>query len=395
MGKLMILGAGIYQLPAIKSAKELGHTVITVDNIPNNIGHKYSDFCENVSTIDTKGVLEVARKHKIDGIMTIASDIALPVVSFVGEKLELQTLNRYQAEIMSSKPNFRYFLQTNKLPSPEFCEATTWADIEMFFKKVGPPLFIKPSDRSGSKGVAKANSLNELFQYFPKALEASLKGSVCVERFLDGIEVGCEAFCFEGKVEIIAITNKRLTDSHVVCGHSLPCKLSSESVKQVKEITGKVIKALDIRWGPVNLDIILTKDGPYVIDIGGRIGGNGLPQIVRFSTEINTLEMAIEFALGEKPKVPDRVETIPAGVRIFGAAFKAILKSYTDPNMVCLRFSEIIELAMDYESGQRVNAFSEGRNRIGHVIAKGKAGQDIDSVLDSIEKALNFQYEPC
>ena len=75
------------------------------------------------------------------------------------------------------------------------------------------------------------------------------------------IKEDCEAFCFEGEVQIIAITNKRLTDNYVVYGHSLPCRLSSKEIEQVKGVAVKVIKSLDIKWGPINLDIILTKEG--------------------------------------------------------------------------------------------------------------------------------------
>ncbi|MFA4851409.1 MAG: ATP-grasp domain-containing protein [Bacteroidales bacterium] len=388
----MILGAGIYQLPAIKTAKKLGYEVITVDNIPDNVGHKLSDFSENVSTVDANGVLNVAKKHKIDGIMTIASDIAVLTVAYVGNKLHLPTITLEQAAIFSSKPRFKQFLFLKHFNVPVFKEVKCLKDAEALFNELGGPLFIKPSDRSGSKGVARINSLNELMQKFPTALGASLIGSVCVERFLEGVEVGCEAFCFGGKVAVIVITNKKMTDQFVVCGHSVPSDLSPDKINQVEAMVEKVIKALDINWGPVNLDIMITKNGLYVIDIGARLGGNGLPQIVGFSTGIDTVKMAIEVALGEKPSVPVRINDHPAGVRIFGTARKAILISYADFGSICSRFPEVIELVMDYHPGQKVNAFSEGKNRIGHVIVECRPEQNADLILDLIEQKLNFQY---
>jgi len=380
-------------LPAIKTAKKLGYNVVSVDNIPQNIGHKYSDSSENVSTLNLLEVLDVAKKHAIDGIITIASDVALPTVSFVADQLKLQALPLNLAERISSKTKFRSFLKNNKLLVPEYCEATTLAEAEIFFNKVGHPIFIKPSDRSGSKGVAKINSLDELIQKFPAALAASIRGSVCVEKYLVGIEVGCEAFCFDGRVEILAVTNKRVTDRHVVCGHSLPCQLSLERVKQVKEMVSKVILLLGIKWGPVNLDILLTEDGPYVIDIGGRLGGNGLPQIVELSTGVNTLRLAIAVALGEKPTPPAQIKTLPAGVRVFGSEAKAVIKGFTDLRMVRSKFPEIFELVIDYAPGQTVPEFSEGKYRLGHVIVREEPGKNVNLLLDLIEKEISLQYE--
>lgn len=74
--KLMILGAGVSQLDAIRKAVELGFYVITVDYLPDNIGHKFSHQFVNCSTVDKEGILKIARDLSIDGIVTFASDVA-------------------------------------------------------------------------------------------------------------------------------------------------------------------------------------------------------------------------------------------------------------------------------------------------------------------------------
>lgn len=392
MKKLMILGAGIYQLPAIKCAKQLGHKVITVDYYPFNIGHRFSDHYENISTVDCERVFFAAQKHKIDGIMTIASDVAVPTVAYVASKLDLSSITPEQATIMSSKIKSREFLHSKRLPAPLFKEVTNLDEATKFFNEIGPPLFIKPSDRSGSKGVGIINSLVDLYQKFPKAQSASLEGLVCLETFLEGTEVGCEAFCFNGVPKLIVITNKKLTKDFVVCGHSLPCNLSPEVVEQIKTAVRNVSMALDVQLGPVNLDIIVTENGPYIIDIGARLGGNGLPIIVGYSTGIDTIKLAVKIALGEKPNFHKKLTHFPVGVRIFGAPYKSILKSYEDVEDICNRFKDIIDLVILYKPGEKVYAFTEGGNTIGYVIARGKDLENVISTMDAVERCLNFQY---
>jgi len=77
MGKLLIIGASVLQLPAIRKAKEKGFYVGVVDYNPNAVGVAYADEFFNVSTIDVEGVVEVAKQFRPDGIMTLATDMPM------------------------------------------------------------------------------------------------------------------------------------------------------------------------------------------------------------------------------------------------------------------------------------------------------------------------------
>ena len=68
--KLMLLGGIRYLLPAIDAAHKHGCHVITVDYLPDNIAHQYSDEYHNVSIIDKDAVLKLAQSLQIDGILS-------------------------------------------------------------------------------------------------------------------------------------------------------------------------------------------------------------------------------------------------------------------------------------------------------------------------------------
>ena len=75
--KLFIVGASILQLPAIKTAKEMGLTVAVADQNPKAVGIPYADIYYQVSTVDENGIYEAAKEFGADGIMTLATDMPM------------------------------------------------------------------------------------------------------------------------------------------------------------------------------------------------------------------------------------------------------------------------------------------------------------------------------
>lgn len=88
--KIMILGASILQVPAIEKALELGLQVVGVDMNPKAVGLQIEGVIpEIISTINIPAVVEVAKKHKVDGVMTLASDMPMRTVAAVAKELGL------------------------------------------------------------------------------------------------------------------------------------------------------------------------------------------------------------------------------------------------------------------------------------------------------------------
>ena len=110
MKKLMSLGGNYYQMTAVKAAKRLGYHVIDVDFLPDNPAHAYADEYYNISTLDKENVLKLAKKLKIDGIISYASDVSAPTAAYVAEKLELPTNPYESVYLMTRKDLFHPFL---------------------------------------------------------------------------------------------------------------------------------------------------------------------------------------------------------------------------------------------------------------------------------------------
>lgn len=119
--KIMILGASILQLPAIEKAKEMGLDVVVVDMNPNAIGFEISGIKkEIISTIDIPAIIEAAKRHQIDGIMTLATDMPMRSVAAVAEQMGLVGIDKDTAVKATNKAEMRKALQKAGVPIPKF-----------------------------------------------------------------------------------------------------------------------------------------------------------------------------------------------------------------------------------------------------------------------------------
>ena len=183
MKKILLLGGSRYILPVIEAAHKLGYYVITCDYLPDNVAHRYSDEYCNVSIIDKDAVLEVAKKLKIDGVMSFACDPGVVTAAYVAEKMNLPHSGSYESvRILQNKGLFRKFLADNGFNVPK---AKGYTKIEDALKDVGYfswPVIVKPTDSAGSKGVTRVDSVDCLEKSIKYALLSAfiLKTVLCL-----------------------------------------------------------------------------------------------------------------------------------------------------------------------------------------------------------------------
>ena len=158
MKKILLLGGSAQQVIAIKKAKELGYKTILCDYLEDNPGKLVADVFYQESTTNKEKILEIAKEEKINGIVAYASDPAAPTAAYVAEKLNLPGNPYKSVDILCNKDKFRKFLKENNFCTPK---AKGYNDLKQLMKdleKFKLPLMIKPVDSSGSKGVSKINS---------------------------------------------------------------------------------------------------------------------------------------------------------------------------------------------------------------------------------------------
>ncbi len=305
--KLAIIGASYLQMPLVKKAKEMGVESIC---FAWEEGAVCKDVCDRfypVSTVDKEEVLRICREIEIDGITTIASDVAVLTVNYVAEKMGLIGNPDKYSGFATNKYLMRQCFTEHKVPSPKFC--LTEGDIPETVHSFHFPVIVKPTDRSGSRGVEKVERMEDLQKAVERACDESFQKKAVIEEFVDGWEISVESISFKGKHYVLQITDKVTTGApfFVEIEHHQPSSLPADIQARVKTIVLNALDALHIQFGASHAELKITKDGDIrVIEIGARMGGDFIgSDLVRLSTGYDFLKGVIEVALGsfEEPEL--------------------------------------------------------------------------------------------
>ena len=301
MKRIAIIGASYLQLPLAKKAKEMGLEVHCFAWEEGAICKPLVDYFYPISTVDKEKILEVCQTQHIDGICTIASDVAAPTVAYVANNMGLIG-NSYESAI---KANNKFlmrnaFIQAD-IPCPQYKMVTSIE--EALGERWTYPLIVKPSDRSGSLGVTKVLTAIDLGPAIEKAISVSFKKQAMVEEFIDGREISVEFISYLGRHYPLQITDKVTTDAphFVELEHHQPSTLLPEMFQKIYGITKRALNALGITNGASHSEYKITKEGRIAImEIGGRMGGDFIgSDLVRLSTGYDFVKGVIEVALGD------------------------------------------------------------------------------------------------
>jgi biotin carboxylase len=385
MKKLLILGASILQLPAIMTAKEMGLFVSVIDYNPQAVGIKYADEYYNASTNDIEEVCKIAKIIRPDGIMTLATDMPMRSLAAATELLNLQGISRQTAINATDKAEMIKIFEKNGVEAPWYYVLTTENELSQIAKKLTFPCIIKPTDSSGSRGVFLVNNSDEIWDAYLYARKYSRNGCVIIEEYLKGNEVSVEVMVVNGKVNILAITDKITTGSpyFVEMGHSQPSQLKSGEIETIKDLAIRAVIAIGIKNGPAHVEIMYTLKGAKMIELGARMGGDCIAtHLVPLSTGIDMVKATIEIALGETPDISPKFNK---GSAIMYFSSKNGEISSINGVEDAITIEGVKEINFSRNAGDWATAIKSSTDRIGFVIAQGKDGTE---ALNICEKAI-------
>ncbi len=372
MKKLLIVGASILQLPAIKRAKELGYYVGVIDYNPNAVGISFADTYFNVSTIDIEGIVKTAELFQPNGIMTLATDMPMRAVAKACEVCGLPGISFDTAVKATDKGEMIRAFEASGVAHPWYHIVPTFADLQEMIDSVTYPCIMKPTDNAGSRGVVLCHDREGLLREYHYSCGESRGGMVIVEEYLQGPEFSVEMMVVDGEPHVLQITDKLTTGAphFVEMGHSQPSRQPAEVQERIRDLAIRACKAVGINIGPAHVEMILTKDGPKMVELGARMGGDCITtHLVPLSTGIDMIEATIRVACGEtvdiKPKWTQgsaiRYFNTPTGVlkRIAGAEQARSLPG-------------VKEISFVRNIGEPVGEIGSSGDRVGFVIAQAE-----------------------
>ena len=392
MKKLLIIGASILQLPAIKKAKEMGLYVAVLDFNPNAIGIPYADEYFNASTMDENAVLEVAKEFKPDGIMTLATDMPMRGVAKVSDTLGLHSISYETAVKATDKYDMIKAFEEHNVPAPWFYLVKSFDELVSLKDKINYPCIMKPTDNAGSHGVVKIHSYEELLDKYEYSHGCSRRGNVIVEEYLDGDEVSVEVMVVDGKVNVLQITDKLTTGApyFVEMGHSQPSRLDVEIQNKIKDVAERSCKAIGINKGPAHVEMKVTSQGDAkMIELGARMGGDNITtHLVPLSTGIDMVECTIRIALGETVDVTPTLNCGSA-IRYFEAPFGKI-KSIEGVEEA-LKIDGVKQISFTKNVGDESTPIHCSNDRIGFVIAQAETAEKAVEICEKVVKKIEIE----
>lgn len=303
MKRILVIGAGTYQTPAIRRIRELGYESYCVDYKAGQPGFEYADGYRIIDVRDKQSCLAYATELHVDGVLTWGATLTLPTVSYIGERLGLPCMPAETSEISVSKYLIRKKLTDCGLNSGgETFELRNWDEISDHTFSL--PFVVKPSDGSGSKGVRIVRDQTEIESAVRYAFDNARNGRIYVEPFIEGEEFSVEAYACGGNVYVYSIVK---TEFHWEAEYPLYRQttyqgISPELEARIETEIKRAVKALKVNFGPVNFDLIVSSaDGqPYIIDVGIRNGQNLIAShIVPYSRGVDELDNSIALCLGQ------------------------------------------------------------------------------------------------
>lgn len=385
MKSLMILGASVLQLPAIIEARKMGIKTIVVDYNKDAIGFQYADIICVESTINTERVLELAKQYKPNGIITLASDMPMVTVATVCEELGLTGISLECAYKATNKSLMRKALKKFNVPIPKFYIVNNDVEYRLAISNFNEDFIVKPSDNSGSRGIFKVSDYEEAKLAYEYSRKYSRNGQVLVEEYMIGKEVSVETFTINGATNILAITDKETTGSpyFVETGHLQPSQQSIDNIHKIEDIARRAVEAIGIYNGPSHVEVKLTNEGPKIVEIGARMGGDFITtHLLPLSTGINMVKATINLAVGEPVDIIKKRENV-AMIKFIEAS-KGVIKSiYGIDN--AKEFSNIIEVGINKNIGDKIGEIMSSNDRLGYIISCGETFED---AKDAIEKSM-------
>jgi biotin carboxylase len=304
--RILILGAGIMQGPAIRAAKEMGLETVVVDGSAGAPCAGEADRFEHIDLKDREGIEALALSLKkspggLGGVMTAGTDFSTST-AWIAERLNLSGIFYETALDASDKDRMRRCFKAHRVPSPE--HIVLERDSKMKKPSFPFPMVVKPVDNMGSRGCRRVDNCGELKTAVRGALEFSRSRRVIIEEYMEGPEFSVDALVYKGEITICGFADRHIffPPYFIEMGHTMPSSLDASQTKVLLDVFRAGVRALGIASGAAKGDIKLTSRGPMIGEIAARLSGGYMSGwTYPYASGVPVTRGAIQIALGEKP----------------------------------------------------------------------------------------------
>jgi biotin carboxylase len=398
----LFVGAGRHQRRAILRAQELGLRVVAVDRDADAPGLAEADVAKVVDFADVEAVLRATSRLRLDGVLTVSADRAVPVVAAVAEARGLPGIGVRTAHLMTHKVAMRARLADWGVPQPRFAALRSMSERHRAAAEVGFPAVLKPADSGGQRGVFRVESIDDVERHLHEALVASPTGEAILEEFVEGTEMNGIVVARDGEPILLTLSD-RLRPEGIGFGvgwiHVYPATIYGNQLEEAEEVARRTVKALGLRNGIAFPQLIATPGGRVVVvECAARIPGGQMADLVRHAVGVDLIDIQIGIALGEK--LPDELVlpkfAQPLAIRFFTASPGPLPVGRVKrigPLDKVLAFPGVVQADVYLQLGETIRPVRLDGDRRGYVIALGDTNLEALDRAEAASRLLDVEVE--
>jgi biotin carboxylase len=298
--RVLIAGGSHSDIPLIKAVRAYGHYIITSGNRPDDLGHSYADEVALADFSDKEAMLSLAKRMRIDAIVSSANDFSLISCAFVAEQLGLPGFDPYETTLrLHHKNHFRALAEDLGLPCPK---AKCFSDLN-----IGPedlnglqyPLIVKPVDLTGGKGVAKVSNFEELISAATAAFAIGKIKKFVIEPYFNGTLHSFSTFIRKQKIIAEHCDNEySYLNPYLVSTSVAPATINDQILPRLRDATERMARSLSLVDGILHAQFLADGSEFTVIEYTRRCSGDLYAIPVKHYSGLDHADMIVRPSLG-------------------------------------------------------------------------------------------------
>jgi carbamoyl-phosphate synthase large subunit len=399
--KLMIVGAAKFTVPVIELSKKMGFETLVVSIAGDYPGLAIADRAYEVDVRDKEAILRIARKEGIQGILTDQTDLPVPSVAYVAEKMGLPGIGYECALRITDKLKCREYCREKGFPVPAFVCAASLEEALRKSIEIGFPLVVKPTDSMAARGISIVNEPAELESKFQHAISSSTNGTVLLEHFFRGRKIGVVGFKSGAHFTNLIMFDHYHFDipDRFIINRTLTPSLLRENLKEkVWDFHNRLFESFGASFGFTYSEIRVNEEtGEFCLMEPAIRGPAGFisSHLVPLACGVDFLPALIEISTG-RGKIGEienhRMQALSAGNVYFYLPAGVVRRVEGVDKVRRINGVHRVELN-DLSVGRKIAPLVNLNGRQGPIVYGGKNRRECEEIVEKIKNAIDVQVE--
>jgi biotin carboxylase len=391
----------------VEAAARLGVDLVCASEKPSTLERAVPDHLLTIDFADAAGAAATAAgfaaRRPLDAVVGV-DDLTAVAAAAIAERLGLRANVLAAVRAARDKHEMRQCLAAAGVRVPRFRRIALKDDPLLAARGVGFPCVLKPLALSASRGVVRADNVDQFIAAFHRIAALLAREDVgatgdaaeflLAEQYIPGVEVALEGLLVEGELHTLALFDKPDPLEGPFFEETLyvtPSRLPAATQDAIRRVTTDACAALGLQEGPIHAELRVNDEGPWIIEVAARSIGGLCSRTLRFGTGMTLEELILRQALG-LPLPSLQREGRAAGVAMLPVPRRGTVREVTGVEAAA-GVPGIEDVTITTHVGQYVEPLPEGWQYLGFVFARADTPDVVEQALRDAQARLTFTID--